>query len=41
MRPSFRSAVSKSRSLRHFRRFASRTARANVAPPPMRGGIRL
>lgn len=41
MRPSSRKSVHKGRSARSFRRASSRTARANLAPGPMRGGIRL
>lgn len=41
MRPISRFGVSKRGSARSFRRSATRTARANIAPPPMRGGFRL
>lgn len=41
MRPSSRKAVNKGRSVRSFRHASARTARANIAPGPMRGGIRL
>lgn len=41
MRPSSRKSVNKSHSARQFRHASSRTARANLAPGPMRGGIRL
>lgn len=41
MRPVSRFRVSKSRSVRSFRRNSSRTKRANVSPIPMRGGIRM
>lgn len=33
--------VNKGRSARSFRGAVSKTKRINVAPPPMRGGIRL
>ena len=33
--------VNKAKSARKFRKQAGRTKAANVAPPPMRGGIRL
>lgn len=36
-----RHPVSKGRSARAFRKSASKTKGANMAPPPMRGGIRL
>lgn len=38
---SYRSGVNKGRSAKKFRRQVSRTKAANVAPAPMRGGIRL
>lgn len=41
MRPLARRPVSKKRSVSQFRKSASRTKGANVAPPPMRGGFRL
>lgn len=41
MRPSSRRPVSKGKSARSFRRNVQTTARANMAPRPMRGGIRL
>lgn len=41
MKPSKRIPVSKTLSARSFRHHAGRTARANVAPAPMRGGWRL
>lgn len=41
MRPSSRKPVHKGRSARSFRRASAKTARANVAGAPMRGGIRL
>lgn len=33
--------VNKARSARKFRKSTMKTKRINVAPPPMRGGIRL
>lgn len=33
--------VNKGRSAAKFRKSTQRTKRINVAPPPMRGGIRL
>lgn len=36
-----RYGVSKGKAARGFRRDGMHTKRANVAPPPMRGGIRL
>jgi hypothetical protein len=36
-----RRSVNKNRSARSFRKGASHTRRINIAPPPMRGGIRL
>lgn len=33
--------VNKHKSAKSFRKQAGRTKAANVAPPPMRGGIRL
>lgn len=36
-----RRPVNKRRSAKQFRRNISKTKRANVAPPPMRGGYRL
>ena len=36
-----RSRVSKGRSASQFRHNVRHTKRANVAPPPMRGGFRL
>lgn len=41
MRPVKRFAVNKRSSARKFRSGARRTRGANVAPPPMRGGLRL
>jgi hypothetical protein len=41
MRPSYRKAVNKVRSAGQFRRNVGKTKRRNVAPPVMRGGIRL
>lgn len=40
MRPLRRKAVNKRKSAGSFRRQASRTKGANLANPPMRGGIR-
>lgn len=37
----YRKPVNKARSARAFRKLSQRTARINIAPPPMRGGIRL
>lgn len=36
-----RAPVNKHDSARSFRRKTEKTARANVAPPPMRGGYRF
>jgi len=36
-----RHKMSRAGSARHFSRHAARTHRRNVAPVPMRGGIRL
>lgn len=36
-----RKPVNKRKSARKFRKTAASTKRINVAPPPMRGGIRL
>lgn len=36
-----RHPVNKGHSARSFRKSAGRTKGANMAPPPMRGGIRL
>lgn len=36
-----RSPVNKAKSAGQFRRNVGKTKRANVAPAPMRGGIRL
>lgn len=41
MRPSSRRTVSRRGSARGFRRNVGRTAMANMAPPPMRGGFRF
>lgn len=41
MKPLGRKPVSKSHSAKKFRRAVGRTKAANVAPMPMRGGIRL
>ena len=41
MRPSSRHGVSKGRSARQFRKHSGRTKSRNVAPPPMRGGLRI
>lgn len=41
MNPLKRHGVSKGSSARSFRAGATRTKAANMAPPPMRGGIRL
>lgn len=41
MRPVKRVHVNKHRSVKKFQRHAARTKAANVAPNPMRGGIRL
>lgn len=41
MRPLSRGNVSKRKSAKTFRKHVSRTAKANVAGPVMRGGIRL
>lgn len=41
MRPVQRGHVNKSKSASRFRRQVGRTKAANIAPPPMRGGIRL
>lgn len=40
MKPLKRSGVNKHKSAKQFRRHASKTKAANVAPRPMRGGIR-
>jgi len=37
----YRSKMKKSKSKKLFRRTASKTNRKNIAPRPMRGGIRL
>lgn len=37
----YRKPVSKNRSARRFRSNVGRTKRVNVAPPPMRGGLRI
>jgi hypothetical protein len=37
----YRFPVNKRRSARKFRKMVSRTARLNIAPPPMRGGFRI
>lgn len=36
-----RSPVNKQKSAKQFKRNVSKTKRANIAPAPMRGGIRL
>lgn len=36
-----RQPVNKTSSARNFRKKTEKTARANVAPPPMRGGYRF
>lgn len=36
-----RQHVNKAKSAHQFKRNTSRTKAANLAPPPMRGGIRL
>lgn len=41
MRPVRRKGVSKYSSARQFRSNVGRTQKINLAPPPMRGGIRL
>lgn len=41
MRPVQRGHVNKGRSARKFRKSVGRTKSANIAPGPMRGGIRL
>lgn len=41
MRPVRRGRVRKGKSARQFRNNTRRTKAANMAPPPMRGGIRL
>jgi len=41
MNPLKRSAVSKHKSAKQFRKHSSHTKGANMAPPPMRGGYRL
>lgn len=41
MRPVKRFGVNKSASARKFKSNVRRTKGANIAPPPMRGGIRL
>lgn len=41
MNPLSRQSVSKRGSASKFRKHASRTKSANLAPPPMRGGYRL
>lgn len=41
MRPVKRMAVHKGKSAGQFRKNVSKTRAANVAPAPMRGGIRL
>jgi len=41
MRPSKRFHVNKRHSARKFSKHAGRTARANIAAAPMRGGLRL
>lgn len=41
MKPVSRQYVSKHRSARKFRKQMGRTKAVNVAPAPMRGGIRL
>jgi hypothetical protein len=41
MNPLNRQSVSKRGSAKQFRKHASRTKSANIAPPPMRGGYRL
>lgn len=41
MRPTKRYGVNKSKSVRSFRKGASRTRQLNVAGTVMRGGIRL
>lgn len=41
MRPSARKPVNKGRSARAFRANTRRSKAVNVAPGPMRGGIRL
>lgn len=37
----FRKHVNKRKSASKFRKSIAKTKRINVAPPPMRGGIRL
>lgn len=37
----YRKPVNKKRSARQFNNNTARTKRANVAPPPMRGGYRF
>lgn len=41
MKPLGRKHVSKHKSARKFRNSVGRTKSANIAPGPMRGGIRL
>jgi hypothetical protein len=41
MRPLMRSGVNKKRSAYKFKKQNRKTKVANVAPPPMRGGIRF
>lgn len=41
MRPLSRGRVDKGRSASKFRKSVQRTKAPNMAPPPMRGGIRL
>jgi len=41
MYPLHRKPVSKHKSAKQFRRHASKTKMANMAPPPQRGGYRF